>query len=95
MEGCQEKKKGGEKAGGEEGRGRMGKEGQRRAGLHVGGKRGREGGPSQPPPGVGCGNRGAPCPPHPRPSPGCEKATDQQSHSAELQKPSARVAKKH
>ena len=35
--------------------------------------------------------------PHPRPypSPVSEEVTDQQSHSAELQKPSARVAKKH
>lgn len=61
-----EKKKGGEKVGGEEGRRGMGKEVPRRTGLHVGGKSGREGGPGQPPPGAGI--RGAPTP-HPVPAP--------------------------
>lgn len=90
------KKKGGEKAGGgrekrTDGEGRAKGEQVSTLGASVDG-----GGPSQPPPGVGVWIRGAPRPrPHPRPSPGSEKVTDQQSHSAELQKPSARVAKKH
>lgn len=54
------------------------------------------GDPVSHPLGLGVGFEAPPRPrPHPRPSPGSEKVTDQQSHSAELQKPSARVAKKH
>ena len=45
--------------------------------------------------GLDVGFKAPPHPPHPCPSLGSEEVTDQQSHSAELQKPSARVAKKH
>lgn len=54
MEGCQEKKKGGEKAGGEERRGRMGKEGAKESRSPRWGKRGREGDPVSHPLGLGC-----------------------------------------